>query len=123
MTKLLVVGGGRMGEAIALGLARSGWPEGDLVVIETDADRRRHLAPGVRAEAAVAAAVGDGEVFDAVVAVKPHHVEGVCRQLGEAGARRALSVAAGVTLDRLAGWLGSGVVALRAMPNTPALIG
>ena len=45
----------------------------------------------------------------------PHH--------RAAGAHRVLSIAAGVPLDRLEAWLGEGVPVVRAMPNTPALVG
>lgn len=118
--KLTIVGGGRMGAALLGGLLSSGWaqPE-ELCVVEPVARRRDELAalhPGVRlAEAAVRS---DG----VVVVVKPADVPDACRAVAGAGLDRALSVAAGVGLGALEGHLGA-VPVVRAMPNTPSLIG
>jgi pyrroline-5-carboxylate reductase len=57
------------------------------------------------------------------VAVKPGDGETACRALAATGTPRVLSIMAGVRLARLEGWLGSGVAVVRAMPNTPALVG
>jgi pyrroline-5-carboxylate reductase len=59
----------------------------------------------------------------AIVAVKPYDVVAVCRQLAAAGVRRVLSIAAGVTCTTLAAGVGPDVAVVRAMPNTPALVG
>lgn len=117
---LLIVGGGRMGEALLGGLLRAGRAAGELVVVEVSAQRREELAaahPGVTvAEHAVP---GDG----AVLAVKPGDVPAAARAVAEVGVRRVLSVAAGVTIKALEAAAGQPVAVVRAMPNTPALIG
>jgi pyrroline-5-carboxylate reductase len=59
----------------------------------------------------------------AVVAVKPGDVETACAALGDAGCERVLSIAAGVPLARLEAALGGTMPVVRAMPNTPALVG
>ena len=58
-----------------------------------------------------------------MVAVKPGDVEAACRAIGSSGAVRVLSIAAGVPLARLEGWLPEATPVVRAMPNTPALVG
>jgi pyrroline-5-carboxylate reductase len=58
-----------------------------------------------------------------VIAVKPDDVEAACGAVRAAGVERVLSIAAGVPLARLEGWLGGEVPVVRAMPNTPALVG
>lgn len=116
--RLLLVGGGRMGEALLTGLLSSGWAEaGDLAVVEALPARRDVLAErfaGVRVLAEPEPADG------AVVAVKPGDVPAACEAL--AGAGRVLSIAAGVPLATLERHLGDRPV-IRAMPNTPALVG
>lgn len=116
--ELVIVGGGRMGEALLGGLLASGRTQaGAVAVVEPVAARRAELArrfPGVHvADAPVPA---DG----AVVAVKPPDVPGACRGLEVA---RVLSIAAGVPIATIEEATGAGVAVVRAMPNTPALVG
>ena len=119
--RLVVVGGGRMGEALAAGLLAAGWASApELLVVEPVAARRAELSeryPGLAVAAEPAS--GDG----AVIAVKPADVEAACRATAGAGVGRVLSIAAGVPLARLEEWLGGGMPVVRAMPNTPALVG
>jgi pyrroline-5-carboxylate reductase len=121
--RLAVVGGGKMGTALVAGLVAAGWARADeiLVVEAVDARRDELVAgyPGLVVAAEVGAATADG----AVVAVKPGDVEAACRALAGAGTGRVLSIAAGVPLSRLESWLPEGVAVVRAMPNTPALVG
>jgi pyrroline-5-carboxylate reductase len=122
MTRLQLVGGGRMGEALLGGLVSGGWaaPE-ELAVVEPLDARRAELAerfPGVAVLEAPAAADAS------VVAVKPPLVPEVCGQLAAAGSvGRVLSIAAGVTIERIEAALPAGTPVVRAMPNTPALVG
>jgi pyrroline-5-carboxylate reductase len=114
------VGGGRMGTALVGGLLAAGWDSVDVVVVEADEGRRDLLSstlPGVSVRNRPTEAAG------AVVAVKPGDGEGACRALAESGPERVLSIMAGVRTDKLASWLGPGVAVVRAMPNTPALVG
>jgi len=58
------------------------------------------------------------------IATKPQQVQDVCASIGKSGANPiVVSIAAGVTLDSLAGWLPSGCRIVRVMPNTPAMVG
>ena len=118
MAKLTLVGGGRMGEALLTGLLAQGWT--GLAVVEKVAERRAELVqrfPDVDVLAEPAATEG------AVVAVKPQDVPAACEAVGAAGVERVLSIAAGVTLAKLEAALPAGTPVVRAMPNTPALVG
>lgn len=114
--RLVVMGGGRMGEALVSGLRAAGWD--GIVVVEKVAARRDELnAAGIKAVDEPVACDG------LVLAVKPGDVEAACRTAVATGVGRVLSIAAGVTLAKLESWLGDGVPVVRSMPNTPALVG
>jgi pyrroline-5-carboxylate reductase len=118
--KLLVVGGGRMGGALVLGLLGAGWSPTDIVVVEPSARRRAELAhqvPLVEVRTEVSAAAA------AVIAVKPAIGEEACRALSRVGVSRVLSIMAGVPLARLESWLPGSTAVVRAMPNSPATVG
>ncbi len=111
-----------MGEALLAGLLSSGWASSasELAVAEKVSARRDELAaryPGLQVVAEVVSAEG------AIVAVKPGDVADACRALAGAGVGRVLSIVAGVTIASLEAALGARVPVVRAMPNTPALVG
>ena len=67
---------------------------------------------------------GSGDrMTGAVLAVKPEAAEGACRVLGAVGVTRVLSIVAGIPCFRLEAALGGEPSVVRAMPNTPALVG
>lgn len=110
-----------MGSALLGGLVEAGWaPPGALAVVEVDAAARHALAsrhPEVQITGQPLAGV------DALIAVKPHLVPDVCAQLAAASVPRVLSIAAGVPVSAMEAELPAGTRVLRAMPNTPALVG
>jgi pyrroline-5-carboxylate reductase len=132
VSNLLIVGGGRMGGALLGGLLfRGSLRPGLVTVVEPVAERRAELEelhPGLRTLAAPEPGLLDEAVEGtwlpgAVLAVKPDQAEAACRALGAAGVTRVLSIAAGVPCQRLESALGGEPAVVRAMPNTPALIG
>lgn len=125
MSRLALLGGGRMGAALVGGLLAGGWDAERVSIAEIDADRRSMLEkefPHVRVVPSAAWAVADADVV--VVAVKPGDVaatlETALAALGET--TLVLSIAAGVTIDALEAMV-PGRPVVRAMPNTPALVG
>ncbi|MGO9342403.1 MAG: pyrroline-5-carboxylate reductase [Acidimicrobiales bacterium] len=136
MRDLMVIGGGRMGAALVAGLLRAGLVPGSLAVVEKDESRRGDLGlllPGVSIRSGkpepsgVTSAVQpplEPETADGVVlAVKPADAMQACELAERSGARRVLSIMAGVPIRSLETWIGPGPSVLRAMPNTPALVG
>ena len=121
MVRLQIVGGGKMGEALLGGLLAAGWADAvDLAVVEKVEARRAELAsafPGVAVLERPTACDG------ALLAVKPTDVAETCAEVAIAGVRRVVSIAAGVTTPALEAVLGGGVAVVRAMPNTPAVVG
>lgn len=121
MAELVVVGGGKMGEALVGGLLAAGWATAaDLFVVEPHAGRQAQLKarfPGL--------GVGDEPVFasGAVIAVKPDKVAEVAAQLSAVSVPRILSIAAGVRIATIEAEVDVAIAVVRAMPNTPALVG
>jgi pyrroline-5-carboxylate reductase len=125
-TSIAFIGGGNMGRSLVGGLIADGVPAASLQVSEPDPGRRAGLQRdfGIRVTADNAAAASEAEVV--VVAVKPQAMPGVARELARPLAGRdalAISIAAGIRNVDFARWLGGDTPVIRAMPNTPALLG
>lgn len=121
MHDLELLGGGRMAEALLGGLLGAGTYAADQVaVVEIAPARRAELGerfPGVTVVDAPVAADG------VIVATKPGDVGTALAAAAAAGLRRVLSIAAGVGIGALEAAAGSGVPVVRAMPNTPSMVG
>lgn len=117
--RLVLVGGGNMGSALLGGLIHSGWVPAEITVVEISADKREALESqlGVCTSEVVVPSHG------ALVAVKPGDVADICRQLAECGTPRIVSIAAGISVSRLQSATSPSTAVIRAMPNTPALVG
>lgn len=121
MIDLLLVGGGKMGEALLAGMFGGGAAQAErTAVVEVVPARREELSARFTGITVVDAPV---PAEAAVVAVKPNDVEAACTAIGSVGVKRVLSIAAGIRLAQLEAWLPNGTAVVRAMPNTPALVG
>ena len=117
------VGAGNMAEAILAGLVQAGLSPDQLIASDPDRGRLQHLETelGVRTMAHNAEVAAEAELV--VLAVKPAHLEAACSDLPRDGGPLFVSIVAGKRLGTLRGLLGAGGRIVRAMPNTPALIG
>lgn len=122
--KITFLGGGNMATALIGGLAERGFATADIQAVDPQADSRTRLAKrfGIRTMQAV-----DDEVLacDVVVlAVKPQQMKvAVAPLAGRLTRQLVVSIAAGLRLADVGRWLGGYHRLVRAMPNTPALIG
>jgi pyrroline-5-carboxylate reductase len=117
------LGAGAMAEALAGGLVAAGFAATRLVAADPDPARRKRFEEGlgVRATTDNSEAVAASDLV--VVAVKPDKVRPVLTDLdGDRSRPLWISIAAGVTLDRLKAALSGGARIVRAMPNTPAQV-
>jgi pyrroline-5-carboxylate reductase len=120
---LAFIGGGNMASAIIGGLIKQGTSSHHILVVEPFEETRQRLKTqfGVRVLAAADATLQEAALV--IWAVKPQTFKEAAQQTRDFCARALhLSVAAGIRSDSIASWLGTERV-VRAMPNTPALVG
>jgi pyrroline-5-carboxylate reductase len=122
-SRIAFIGGGNMASAIIGGLVRQGLAADRIAVVEPVAEARARLAqqfgvtaterggPALASAGLVVWAVKPQTFRDAAAPAKPHVQQAL-----------HLSVAAGIRSDSIAAWLGTERI-VRAMPNTPALVG
>lgn len=130
MSRIAIIGGGNIGEALLSGLLRSGRRIMDIVVSERVPDRGRYLSGkySVRVSG-VADAVENANLV--VIAVKPADVEVVTAEIADALAKADrdsvehlfVTVAAGVTTSYYESKLPAGSAVIRVMPNAPITVG
>jgi pyrroline-5-carboxylate reductase len=133
--KLGFIGGGNMAEALAHGLIQHKvFKPSEIIVSDVAPDRRRKLARTLK----VATTADNIEVLREanaiLLAVKPQTIDAVMNELAAQLAKPSgkkpagkgklfISIAAGVTLERLTRGLGRRARVIRVMPNAPAMVG
>ncbi|MEL6106204.1 MAG: pyrroline-5-carboxylate reductase [Planctomycetota bacterium] len=124
--RVVVVGGGQMGRALVGGMIASNFLDvTSISVVEPDSLSQAWWAENhvkIVIWDDLAAAVKDADAV--LLAVKPNVIETVANQLQQfAGSDKlVLSIAAGISLEQLCGYVGHSRVC-RVMPNTPSLVG
>ena len=121
------VGGGNMAAALIGGLVGRGEDAREFRVVEPFPEQRARLAgrfPGVDVFAEATADAFDGADL-VVMAVKPQQMREAAQALAPyiADVPVVLTIAAGTRIADLARWLRGYARIVRAMPNTPALVG
>ena len=121
--KIAFIGGGNMASALISGLLGKGLTAAQIDVVEPFEEARQKLQSsfGITALATSGPALQRANLV--VWAVKPQTFKDAALQSRSHTTKALhLSVAAGITSSSIARWLGSERI-VRAMPNTPALIG
>lgn len=126
MNSIGIIGLGKMGEAIAEGLKRSRDGKGYHFFATTRSEESARDAKsrlGISCTTDNGALVSESEVV--LLCVKPHQAEKVLRPLAKEFTSKHLlvSICASITTAQLAEWSGGKAAVIRAMPNTPCLIG
>ncbi|MBW2234491.1 MAG: pyrroline-5-carboxylate reductase [Deltaproteobacteria bacterium] len=112
-----------MAEALAGALLASGFPKDRLAASDPDPARREIFEArlGISTSEDNNDAVAESDIV--VIAVKPDRVRSTLARLkGDPERPLWISIAAGVTLDRLKAALSASARIVRAMPNTPAQV-
>jgi pyrroline-5-carboxylate reductase len=125
------IGGGNMGRALISGLLNNGFEANQLTVVEANASTglQLHQDFGIQIIGALEQIAFDFTKNNVVVmAIKPQDFNVVAKSLSTklrhatAPGPLILSIAAGIRLKDMSRWLNH-ARCVRAMPNTPALIG
>jgi pyrroline-5-carboxylate reductase len=122
--RIAILGAGVMGETLLSAILTSGHPVDHIVISEKREERAAELraAYGVEVTGNAEASAGADIVL---LVVKPQDVPSLLTEIAGsvvAGAT-VVSLAAGIRIASLEAALADGVAAIRAMPNTPALVG
>ncbi|MEI7536189.1 MAG: pyrroline-5-carboxylate reductase [Comamonadaceae bacterium] len=121
--RIAFIGGGNMASAIIGGLLSQDFSPRQIDVVEpfAPAQEKLHSSFGLTAQAQAGSFLSAADLV--VWAVKPQAFRQAAQQV-QSYTQKALhlSVAAGIRSDSIAHWLGTERI-VRAMPNTPALIG
>ena len=126
--KVGFIGAGAMAGALIRGLLKAGADPGDLLASDINLERLSvvHNQFGIQVSEVNRWVFENSEIV--ILAVKPQNLEEVLRGLElhnfEAGTfPLVVSIAAGVSVDFIEGLLPSRMPVIRAMPNTPGMIG
>jgi pyrroline-5-carboxylate reductase len=121
------IGGGNMATALVGGMVAHGHAASGFSIVEPYAEQRAKLAARFPAaalhERTTREAIGAATLV--VLAVKPQQMREACVALAPfvGGVQAVLSIAAGSRTADISRWLGGYARVVRAMPNTPALVG
>ena len=124
MTRIAVLGAGKIGEALLTGLLAAGRSPADLAFTERHPERARELAERLDVPALdVPAAAERSDVL--VVAVKPQDIDPLLAELAPAirPGTLVVSLCAGLPTSLYERVLPAGTPVVRVMPNTPMLVG
>ncbi|MEZ2189762.1 pyrroline-5-carboxylate reductase [Corynebacterium sp. CCM 9204] len=128
MTKIAVIGGGKIGEALISGLVNGGISAKDVHVSNRRPERGKELGDAY----GVIDFTDNRQAIDGVdivfLCVKPKDAVGVLSDLSDAIDNNpedttVISLAAGVSLKSLEDVVSAGTPVVRVMPNTPMLVG
>lgn len=121
-----VIGTGNMGRALVGGFIKSGFlVSKDVRLCDIDENKVTELAAETGCQPYTDAALAVKDADYVLLAVKPQVFDATVRSIASSIREGAviISIAAGVTLDRISGLLPEGASIVRVMPNTPALVG
>lgn len=126
MTRFGFIGAGNMASAILKGAIAGGASPGNFVVSDAHPETSAALAEatGARMAASNDEVVATSDFV--ILAVKPQVLPAVLTDLASTLSESrpiVISIAAGITLDRLAGLLPDSLPVIRVMPNVNAMVG
>ncbi|EKD70154.1 MAG: Pyrroline-5-carboxylate reductase [uncultured bacterium] len=123
---IAIIGAGNMGSSLIGGLIQHGFESDNIIATDPSKEKLEHLVDTFQVKTttdnADAVKIADVVIF----AIKPQLFAKVAVPLAKDIQHKKpliISIAAGIRVDSIQTWLGGNVAIVRAMPNTPALIG
>jgi pyrroline-5-carboxylate reductase len=125
MSSIVFIGGGNMASCIIGGMISQGFESTDIMVSVPTQNSRDRLKSEFKVQVTDdnRSAVASADVV--ILAVKPQIMRSVALDMSSAIPAKAVvvSIAAGISIESMQAWLGDSIAIVRAMPNTPSLVG
>lgn len=123
---IAIIGAGNMGLSLIGGLITDKHPANQIIATNPSSEKLAQLEQrfNIKTTTDNMAAAKTADVI--IFAVKPQYIADVAKQLAPCIQEHrplVISIAAGIKTAHLQKWLGNDIAIVRAMPNTPALIG
>ena len=125
MAEIGFIGMGNMGTAMIRGLLSHGFSAQDLLFTDADKEKGKRMERELKVPFAGSNRECAGKVKYLVLAVKPQYYASVLEEIRPEIRKEqiVISIAPGKTVEMVAQKLGGQARVVRAMPNTPALLG
>lgn len=123
---IAVIGAGNMGSSLITGLISNGYAKENIWVSDTDKEKLTFLQKTHGLHVTTDNQQASQVANIVILAIKPQQLASVAMPLAstmQSHKPLIISIAAGIHLANIEHWLGGGMAIVRAMPNTPALIG
>lgn len=122
---IAIIGTGNMGEALIKGILQAGLiSKENLIASDIDKQKLTSLqqTTGIRIAESNLEAITDAEII--ILSIKPQIIGNVLNEIApHISSKILISIAAGITIKFIEERLGKEIAIIRAMPNTPCLIG
>jgi pyrroline-5-carboxylate reductase len=120
-----IIGAGNMGEVLIRGLLQSGKvKKTEIIASDVSQDRLHHISKtyGIRTTASNVEVIGNASII--IIAVKPQNIDDLLDELSHSSHEGHLfiSIAAGITAEKLAAKMHHQSGIIRVMPNAPASV-
>lgn len=123
---IAIIGAGNMGASLLGGLIKNNYSPEKLWITDADQAKLLHLKQQFNVNTTADNLIAVQAADTVILAVKPQHLAQVVKEIAPALKQKKpllLSVAAGIRINSIEKWIGAEIPIVRAMPNTPALIG
>lgn len=123
---IAIIGAGNMGNSLLMGLIKHGHPSHLIWAADPAPEKLAHLKQTYQVQVTQDNTVAVDKTDIVIFAIKPQYFSQVAEGLQATIQKQKpliISVAAGIRIKSIQDWLGEDIPIVRAMPNTPALIG